>query len=218
MQPQNRPRRGRPPRISRERIVAVARAMDPATLTMQAVAEELGVDRKALNYHVSDREGLLELVALEVLQDVLNQPRPTASDWREATRIYATTTRTGMIKAGALFEYVRMPLAEGLTALAPAEEYARVLLDAGFTEEHAAGAIGFLGEFVYASARDAILAERYRGHPQVTELRRMFAEAAPDQLPTVRRLIGLREMGHDDQFEFDLRLFIAGMESLLTLG
>ena len=37
--------------------------MDPQTLTMQAVADELGVDRKALNYHVTDREGLLRLVA-----------------------------------------------------------------------------------------------------------------------------------------------------------
>ncbi len=78
------------------------------------------------------------------------------------------------------------------------------------------GAGDRVGEFAFASARDAVLAARCPGHPQVTELRRMFAEAAPDQLPTTRRVMGMREMGDDDQFEFDLRLFIAGMESLLT--
>ncbi|GIM93444.1 hypothetical protein [Paractinoplanes toevensis] len=54
-----------------------ARDMDPATLTMQAVAERLGVDRKALNYHVTDRDGLLELVAQETLSSLLGE-RPAA--------------------------------------------------------------------------------------------------------------------------------------------
>ncbi|MEV6349347.1 TetR/AcrR family transcriptional regulator C-terminal domain-containing protein [Actinoplanes sp. NPDC051851] len=215
MQPTSR-RRGRPPRLSRERIVAVARAMDPETLTMQAVAAELGVDRKALNYHVADREGLLELVAFDVIQgEMARRETAEVTDWREATRAFATANREGLLKTGTLFEYVRMPAAEGLAALAPAERYARTLLAAGFTEEQACRAIAMLGEIVFVSARDAILAGKYRGHPQVTEMRRMFAEAAPDQLPTMRRLIELRDESPERQFQFDVDIFIAGLESLL---
>jgi|HubBroStandDraft_3_1064219.scaffolds.fasta_scaffold12670_6 AcrR family transcriptional regulator len=54
--------RGRPARISRERIIAAARTIAPETLTMQKVADVLGVDPKALNYHVGDRDGLRQLV------------------------------------------------------------------------------------------------------------------------------------------------------------
>ena len=57
--------RGRPRQITRERIVSAARTLAPEQLTMQAVADVLGVDPKALNYHVGDRETLRELVAVD---------------------------------------------------------------------------------------------------------------------------------------------------------
>src|SRR5689334_6406529 len=48
-------RRGRPPTIDRAGIVAAARRLDPKTLTLQAVADDLGVQRQSLSYHVADR-------------------------------------------------------------------------------------------------------------------------------------------------------------------
>ncbi|MEU4158978.1 TetR/AcrR family transcriptional regulator C-terminal domain-containing protein [Actinoplanes sp. NPDC026670] len=213
-------RRGRPPRISRERIVAAARAMDPATLTMQAVAEELGVDRKALNYHVSDRDGLLELVALETLQLEVSEARLPSGNWREATRTFAYGIRDGMVRTGALFEYVRVPATSGgLSAFAPAERYAEILLAAGFTEEQAARGIGFVAEFVFSAARDAIMIARNDGvHPQTAELNRALEAAPPGEHPVLRRLQPYQFAPGDAQLDFDLNIFIAGMEQFLMPG
>lgn len=66
--------RGRPTRISRERIFAAARTIAPEALNMQKVADVLGVDRKALNYHVGDGDGLRQLVTEPVA-------RPSATSW-----------------------------------------------------------------------------------------------------------------------------------------
>jgi AcrR family transcriptional regulator len=211
------PRRGRPPRIDRARIVAVARDMDPATLTMRAVAEQLGVDRKALNYHVTDRDGLLELVARETLSAALHAFEPPAGGaWPEMVRAFAAQTRAGMIEVGAHFDYVRFPLDGGATALAPAEQVLRALLDAGFREDEAARVLGMLWELMYASARNAVLSARHGGHPQVTELRRLLGETPPDTLPSIRRLSDTVAGVDDEQFAFDLEVVIAGLGQLLA--
>ncbi|MDI6102556.1 TetR/AcrR family transcriptional regulator C-terminal domain-containing protein [Actinoplanes sp. NEAU-A12] len=210
-------RRGRPPRISRDRIVAVARAMDPAAITMQAVAEELGVDRKALNYHVSDRDGLLELVALDVLNtEVSEVPLPAGIDWRQATRVMARHMRDGMVRTGALFEYVRVPATGGLTIFAATERYAEILLAAGFTEEQTGRALAFLAEFVFSSARDAIMMARRDGvHPQTAEIRRALDAAPADRFRTMRRLMTDGYGPGEAQLDFDLKIFITGLEQLL---
>jgi TetR/AcrR family tetracycline transcriptional repressor len=207
-------RRGRPPRISRERIVAAARAMDPATLTMQAVAEELGVDRKALNYHVSDRDGLLELVALELLSTEIGVAViPAGTDWREAARLFAHNIRDALVSTGALFEYVRGPAVTGLAHLAPAEQFAQALIDGGFDEEQTAHALTFVAEFTFSAARDAVLVGRHGTHPQQSVSTQWLDQAPAGEFPVLRRLPG--RQGSDAQLDFDLNIFIGGMERLL---
>jgi AcrR family transcriptional regulator len=190
--------------------------MDPSTLTMQAVAERLGVDRKALNYHVTDRDGLLRLVAQDVLSEAAGTFTPPAADagWPEAVRVCATALRDGMIRTGALFDYAQLPMPAGLQALEPAEHLARALLAAGFTEEDAGRALAFVGEFAYASAKDAVMTSMCGVHPQATELRRMLAEAPPSALPVIRRLSGRWPAA--DQFAFDLDVLIAGLSHRKT--
>lgn len=43
------------------KILSAASSIPVEDLTMQAVADRLGVDRKAVNHHVSDRETLIRL-------------------------------------------------------------------------------------------------------------------------------------------------------------
>ncbi|WP_045746093.1 TetR/AcrR family transcriptional regulator [Actinoplanes rectilineatus] len=209
-----RPRRGRPARVDRARIVAAARTMNPETLTMQAVAEELGVDRKTLNYHVSDREGLLELVALDVLSTQVGTP-PAAppGDWRRSLRDFATTIHDGMAGMGALFEYVRMPLTAGLQPLETGERILSTLVGAGFSPDDAARAVTLVTQIVYTSARDAILTAGHGGvHPQVQAMRTVLAEepGAYMHLLTGDQLSGTRT-----QLAFDLDIVIAGLEKRL---
>ncbi|WP_433063678.1 TetR/AcrR family transcriptional regulator C-terminal domain-containing protein [Dactylosporangium sp. CS-033363] len=208
--------RGRPPRISRERIVAAARELDPGALTMRAVAERLGVDRKALNYHVSDRDGLLELVAIDVLQDEMQQVALPAGDWRAAVRRFARAMRDGMARTGALFDYVKMPIAGGRTALEPAERLLGILVGAGFRPEDASRVLTLVAELIVSSARDVVLTERHGVHPQVAEIQRLLDDEPADELPWLRRSVAAgpaRLSG--DQLDFDLDLILAGMDTLL---
>ena len=86
--------RGRPARISRERIIAAARTIAPEALTMQKVADVLGVDPKALNYHVRDRDGLRQLVVLDVFESELRRVKiPGGGDWRNVGWLTSEVTR-----------------------------------------------------------------------------------------------------------------------------
>ncbi|WP_202902854.1 TetR/AcrR family transcriptional regulator [Novosphingobium resinovorum] len=61
-----RPRRGRPPSITRERIAAIGIEMGLSDLTFVGVASRLGVSHKALYKHVPSIEALRVLVAEEM--------------------------------------------------------------------------------------------------------------------------------------------------------
>ena len=107
--------RGRPARISRERIIAAARTIEPEALTMQRVADVLGVDPKALNYHVRDRDGLRQLVVLDVFESELRRVKiPGGGDWREVIRAYVHALREATIKLGVLAVAIHLPGTEGL--------------------------------------------------------------------------------------------------------
>ncbi|MGC0421449.1 TetR/AcrR family transcriptional regulator [Embleya sp. AB8] len=77
------PRLGRPARLDPDRIVAAALTMDLDTLTMQALAERLGVATSALYRWVDGREGLLDLVSRRMAERITPAAPPTAETWRE---------------------------------------------------------------------------------------------------------------------------------------
>jgi len=192
-----RTRRGRPARIDRDRIVAVARGMDPRTLTMQAVAAELGVDRKSLNYHVSDRDGLLELVAADIPAAQV-QPLPVAGDWERTLRSFAVSMHEALVGLGTLLEYVRVPIAPGEQTPVPGEQLLAALIEAGFTAREAGRAVLMMSQFVYSAARDAILTAAGGGtHPQVAAL-----------------LADIPITGDRAQLDFDLDVLVAGLRAL----
>ncbi|MYS82354.1 hypothetical protein [Embleya scabrispora] len=76
------PRLGRPARLDLDRIVAAASTMDLDTLTMQALAERLGVATSALYRWVDGREGLLDLVSSRMAERVVPAVPPTAETWQ----------------------------------------------------------------------------------------------------------------------------------------
>ncbi|WP_372347613.1 TetR/AcrR family transcriptional regulator [Streptomyces sp. KL116D] len=74
---------GRPPRLSRERIVEAALQGDVDTLTMRELAARLGVSHSSLYRWVPDRDGVLDLVSEVMVERVLPAGEPGADDWRE---------------------------------------------------------------------------------------------------------------------------------------
>jgi AcrR family transcriptional regulator len=85
-------RRGRPPRISRERIVEAAYEIGIEGLTMAAVAQRLGTTHQALYTWVKDRDELVELVSDLFVQRLEAAPLPD-SDWRGSLRAFAWNLR-----------------------------------------------------------------------------------------------------------------------------
>ncbi|GAA1668555.1 TetR/AcrR family transcriptional regulator C-terminal domain-containing protein [Fodinicola feengrottensis] len=82
MDPVGRPSRGRPPRLSRERIVAAALEFDLESLTMRGLAERLGVTHSTLYGWVSSREELLDLISAVTVDKTLPEGDPVDGDWR----------------------------------------------------------------------------------------------------------------------------------------
>jgi TetR/AcrR family tetracycline transcriptional repressor len=212
---------GRPRVIDRARIVAAARRLDPETLTMQSLADEIGVGRKTLHYHVKDRDELLRLVSEDTLQEHLSaQATVRTDDWRVAIRAFATSMRVAVIAAGRWVQYARLDGSDAFGHLEPAEAALQSLVAAGFSEETSALALGLAAEFTLTSARDALARQRGPHHPQAEELHRVLGDSADDRFDGLRRLAQLEwdELGSERQFEFDLTVLVYGLERLLAEG
>jgi TetR/AcrR family transcriptional regulator, tetracycline repressor protein len=212
------PRRGRGARagLDRERILAAARGMDPGSLTMQSLAAELGVDRKALNYHVSDRESLLEMLAIDAFLTRFTAIEvDPAGDWRDACRALAAGIRESVLATGEWVSYYRFTTQQDLAAVGPAEIVAERMLSAGFDHVTVSRGMHLLITICTGFARDAVLSTREGGHPQIEELRRILGDS-PEGYTAIRDLVDARVDNYgDEQFAFDLAAFFAGMDALL---
>lgn len=216
--PTSAPRpRGRPPRLSREQIVAAARGTGSRELTMQSVADALGVSRKALHYYVGDRQGLLTLVVLDRFERELHRVElPTDGDWRVVLRAYAHAFRDGMVQVGMQISTAveRTPFgAVGAGAvLSLAERVLDALLTAGFGVDDARRALTAVADIAQTAAQNAHTSVRdfHRAETQAA-----LQRAADDQYPALRRVLGATPAADDGQFDFELDLAIAGLERLL---
>jgi len=207
--------RGRPARISRERIIAAARTIAPEALTMQKVADALGVDPKALNYHVGDRDGLRQLVVLDVFESELRRVKiPGDGDWRDVVRAYVHALREATIKLGVLAVAIHLPGSQGLGALDPVESVLQALVGAGLDIEKAGRTLTFITELAYAAGRDALRMAENPVHPDVPAISTALRSAAADDFPVLRQVVAAKAGAAPDegQFEFSLELVIAGLE------
>lgn len=185
---------------------------------MQAVAVVLGVDRKALSYHVSDLNGLRELVAFDVFDSELSRVElPADADWREVIRRYANATRDAVVTVGALAMYIRLPGAGGVRTLVPIERVLQSLVDAGFGVDDAGRIVSMLTEVAYSTGRDTLQANDSKIHPDVPDVARTLMSASDTDFPVLRTLIAARQSAGsgDGQLEFDLAVIIAGLERRL---
>jgi AcrR family transcriptional regulator len=210
--------RGRPRQITRERIVAAARTLAPEELTMQAVADLLGVDPKALNYHVGDREALRELVAVDAFAVELSRMEiPTGGDWRDVLRSYAAALREATVTLGVLATYFRLP-AGSLGALEPVECVLQSLVDAGFSVDDASHVLRLVSELGHAAGREAVFLSQSREHPYVSDVAIVLSTAAAEEFPVLRQVVAARDTDADDEqhLEFSLNAVISGLQAKLS--
>jgi TetR/AcrR family transcriptional regulator, tetracycline repressor protein len=211
--------RGRPARISRERIIAAARTIAPEALTMQKVADVLGVDPKALNYHVRDRDGLRQLVVLDLFESELRRVKmPRGGDWRDVVRAYVHALREATIKLGVLAVAIHLPGSQGLGALSPVEGVLQALVGAGFNVEDAGRALTFISEMAYVAGRDALRVAENPVHPDIPGISAALRSAAVGDFPVLRQVVAAQAGAAPDQgqFEFSLEVIIAGLEQAVA--
>lgn len=129
--------RGRPPRISREQIVAAAFELGLDGLTMAAVAQHLGTTHQALYGWVASRDELFDLVT-DTLAGQLTVPAlDETGDWRASLRAFAADlgrllSRLPGFAAAGLARYRTSPPFLRLN-----EQALQVLTAAGFTPAQA---------------------------------------------------------------------------------
>lgn len=211
-------RRGRGARagLDLDVILAAARGIDPETLTMQEVATALGVDRKALNHHVTDRENLLELLAIDAFRArFAHAELDLGETWQDACRAYAENMWHSLMDTGQWLAYFRFTSPRDLAIAAPAEVIAERMLAAGFDHLTVSRAMHLLVTICRGFAQDAVIGARAEGHPQVEDLRVTLA-AERDGYPALRELVDARVDNYGAaQFAFDLDAFFVGVERLL---
>lgn len=198
--------------------MSAARSIAPEALTMQAVADVLGVDPKALNYHVGDRDGLRELVALDVFESALTRVAlPDSGDWRSVLRTYCAALRDAVVELGVLATYFRLP-PTGIGALAPVERVLQELVDAGFSVADAGHALRLVTELGHAAGREAVFLAQSTVHPNVDEVAAALGGTLEGTFPMLRQVVAAREDDTDDeaQFLFSLDVVIAGLEQNLA--
>lgn len=206
-------RRGRPPRIDRARIVEAARAIAPQDLTMQAVADALGVDRSSLNYYVGDRGGLLELIVTDLFDAELRDFVLPDTDWTDVLRAYGKALHRGVVHLQATATNVHLRGAHSLTL---AERVLEALTAAGFTVAEGGHILSLVSGVAYTAARDLLGGDQSRSH-HTSEVTRVLGEAPPGQFALLGEIIASRSVaGTTDDFEFSLDVVIDGLQLRLA--
>jgi TetR/AcrR family transcriptional regulator, tetracycline repressor protein len=212
-----RRRRGRPPQISRDQIVAAARSVPRDELTMKAIADALGVSRKALHYHVGDKQGLLNLVVADLFESELANIDLPDADWRAQLRAFAHAFRDGVLQVGVPATYVQLHGMAGLAAMKLTERVVQSLFDAGFNETLARRGLTVISNLAMAHAHIDLLKTQHGIYPQEAELTGVLLQMLPEQFPGLRRILAfVQNEAPNDQFEFELDLAIAGLERSLA--
>lgn len=196
------------------KIIEAARSLDPDVLTMQALADHLGVDRKALNHHVSDHGTLLALVAMDAFSTTFSAVRiANEVRWQDACRSYARGFTDSAIASGILADRIRLTDAYVTKVLEPTEAVLRTMVAAGFDDETAMRTLALLTNICLAYARDVVLASRSRISPRSVILREALEHRDPTEFATLSRFAELTVSTYDQrQLELSIDVFIAGAE------
>jgi AcrR family transcriptional regulator len=214
--------RGRPPRISRDQIVAAARSVPTSDLTMQGVADALGVSRKALHYYVGDRAGLLTLMVLDQFERELAPVElPADDDWRVTLRAYAVAYRDGLIRVGIGDHATDFTQLRGLStsaALALADRVLDALLSAGLDPDSARHGLTAASNIAQSAAQTVVAQTASGVHRHRAETTEALSREPHDTYPALRRVLASAAPAGRDaetQFEFELDVVIAGLEQIL---
>ncbi|MFC0040177.1 TetR/AcrR family transcriptional regulator [Actinomadura rayongensis] len=209
---------GRPPRISRDEIVAAAHRIvaeeGVEKLTMRRLAREVGSTPMALYHHVSDRDGLLLLL----LEDyAVRAPRPDLpADPRERVIAVATAMRDALAEIPWIMDVLTSGRLFGRSALWFNEQIIAAALDCGLTPEDAVRAYRAIWHYtagqIIVTSRERAARDRARAATGTTYRERVFGTLDPDEHPALARVADRwEELSVRDDYAAGLRALVDGL-------
>jgi AcrR family transcriptional regulator len=215
--------------LNRERVlraaVALADERGLEALTMRTLGQELGVEAMSLYNHVKNKDdlldGVVEVVAAELLAAAQQVPPPEPGEFKQAMRARILAAREVLLRhrwAPAVLETrVNAPP----SVLQHFDELLGLMLGAGFSMDLAHHAMHALGSRALGFTQELFVSGNDDVSPEMTGL--MLQQMAM-QYPNLGRLVqavfhdtgSVLGSGCDDQFEFEfaLDLLLDGLDRM----
>jgi TetR/AcrR family transcriptional regulator, tetracycline repressor protein len=206
--------------LSRELIIKEALALleehGPGALSMRRLADRLGVAPTALYTHVRGKADLIDGLIDQVYAGLTLKPDP-AGDWTEQLATLSQDVRAHLLAHPAVVPYALQQPGLGPHSLRLGEAIYDILRPAGFSDQAVVGTVYALATYILGFV--ALEVPRAGTTPQTSDefVRRMwafFAALPPGEFPhTVQMAPLLARMSTDDQFQFGIRTFLAGLQA-----
>lgn len=212
--------RGRPPRISREEVVATARRIVDEDgvdrLTMRRLATEIGSTPMALYHHVRNKEELLLLLLDDHAARTLRRPETPAAHPRERIIVAAAAIHEALAACPWIVEVLTADDLMSASALWFVEQIVDGLVECGLTPERAVQ--GYRAIWYYTAGEILVRATATRrradatADDRVTYRARVFADLDPDELPRLAQVAdNWAPLTAEDTYRDGLRALVDGL-------
>jgi AcrR family transcriptional regulator len=206
--------------LTREEIIKEALALleqqGPGALSMRRLADRLGVAPNTLYTYVRGKADLIDGLIDQVYADLTIEADPTG-DWAQQLTTLSQQIRQHLLAHPAVVPYALQQPGLGPHSLRLGEAIYNVLRPAGFSNQAVVGTVYALVTYILGFV--ALEIPRAGTDPQTSDeyVRRMwafFAALPPGEFPhTVELAAQLARISTDDQFEFGIRTFLAGLQA-----
>jgi TetR/AcrR family transcriptional regulator, tetracycline repressor protein len=206
--------------LTREEIIKEALALleehGPGALSMRRLADRLGVAPTALYTYVRGKADLIDGLIDEVYAGLTLSPDPSG-DWTQQLATLSQDIRTHLLAHPAVVPYALRQPGLGPHSLRLGEAIYNVLRPAGFSDQAVVGTVYALLTYILGFV--ALEVPRAGTDPENSDefVRRMwafFAALPPGEFPhTVELAAQLARISTDDQFQFGIRTFLAGLHA-----
>jgi TetR/AcrR family tetracycline transcriptional repressor len=206
--------------LTREEIITEALALleehGPGALSMRRLADRLGVAPNALYTHVRGKADLIDGLVDQVYAGLELHPDP-GGDWTQQLATLSQAVRDHLLAHPAVVPYALQQPGLGPHSLRLGEAIYNILRPAGFSDQAVVGIVYALVTYILGFV--ALEIPRAGTDPQTSDefVRRMwafFAALPPGEFPHHVQLAPLlARISTDDQFQFGIRTFLAGLNA-----
>ena len=206
--------------LSRELIIKEALALleehGPGALSMRRLADRLGVAPTALYTHVRGKADLIDGLIDQVYAG-LTLDLDHSGDWAQQLTTLSQAVRAHLLAHPAVVPYALQQPGLGPHSLRLGEAIYDILRPAGFSDQAVVGTVYALLTYILGFV--ALEVPRAGTDPQTSDefVRRMwafFAALPPGEFPHTVELAALpARISTEDQFQFGIRTFIAGLNA-----